>query len=338
MNASMSSSLVLRDRFGRQITYLRISVTDRCNLRCVYCMPPEGVPHIGHDDVLRYEEILQVVELAARYGVREVRLTGGEPLVRTDLPELVRMIAAVPGIEDISLTTNGLLLDRLAEPLAQAGLKRINVSLDTLRPERFTKITRGGSFERTWAGILKAEALGLKPIKLNVVMMRGVNDDELADMAFLTRDRDWHVRFIELMPIQNQAAWGDGLPLPEETYLPIAEMVARLEPLGLEACGHEEVGSGPAQEYRLRGARGKVGFISPVSEPFCEQCNRLRLTADGNLRPCLLHNIEVPIRDALRRGEDLLPYLQQAITLKPLAHELEQQHSPSGRCMRQIGG
>jgi cyclic pyranopterin phosphate synthase len=337
MKASSSSSLMLRDRFGRQITYLRISVTDRCNLRCVYCMPPEGVQQIGHDDVLRYEEIIQVVQLAAQYGVREVRLTGGEPLVRTDLPELVRMIAQVPGIEDISLTTNGLLLDRLAEPLARAGLKRINVSLDTLRPDRFVKITRGGSFERTWAGILKAEELNLRPIKLNVVMMRGVNDDELAEMALLTQERDWHVRFIELMPIQNQASWGEGLPLPEETYLPISEMMTRLEALGLEPCGHG-IGSGPAQEYRLRGARGKVGFISPVSEPFCEQCNRLRLTADGNLRPCLLHDVEVPIRDALRRGEDLLPYLQQAIVLKPMAHELQQQHSPSGRCMRQIGG
>ena len=332
-----NSSEILRDRFGRQITYLRISVTDRCNLRCVYCMPPEGVPQVGHGDVLRYEEILEIVKLAAHYGVREVRLTGGEPLVRADLPDLVRMIAGVPGIEDISLTTNGLLLDRLAEPLVRAGLKRINVSLDTLQAERFLRITRGGSFERTWAGILKAEELGLRPIKLNVVMMRGVNDDELEDMARLTLERPWQVRFIELMPIQNQAAWGEGLPLPEETYLPIAEMLARLEPLGLEVCGHG-VGSGPAQEYRLRGALGKLGFISPVSEPFCEQCNRLRLTADGNLRPCLLHDVEVPVRDALRRGEDLLPYLQQAIALKPMAHELEQQHSPSGRCMRQIGG
>lgn len=332
-----NSSEILRDRFGRQITYLRISVTDRCNLRCVYCMPPEGVPQVGHGDVLRYEEILEIVKLAAHYGVCEVRLTGGEPLVRADLPDLVRMIAGVPGIEDISLTTNGLLLDRLAEPLVRAGLKRINVSLDTLQAERFLRITRGGSFERTWAGILKAEELGLRPIKLNVVMMRGVNDDELEDMARLTLERPWQVRFIELMPIQNQAAWGEGLPLPEETYLPIAEMLARLEPLGLEVCGHG-VGSGPAQEYRLRGALGKLGFISPVSEPFCEQCNRLRLTADGNLRPCLLHDVEVPVRDALRRGEDLLPYLQQAIALKPMAHELEQQHSPSGRCMRQIGG
>lgn len=332
-----NSSEILRDRFGRQITYLRISVTDRCNLRCVYCMPPEGVPQVGHGDVLRYEEILEIVKLAAHYGVCEVRLTGGEPLVRADLPDLVRMIAGVPGIEDISLTTNGLLLDRLAEPLVRAGLKRINVSLDTLQAERFLRITRGGSFERTWAGILKAEELGLRPIKLNVVMMRGVNDDELEDMARLTLERPWQVRFIELMPIQNQAAWGEGLPLPEETYLPIAEMLARLEPLGLEVCGHG-VGSGPAQEYRLRGALGKLGFISPVSEPFCEQCNRLRLTADGNLRPCLLHDVEVPVREALRRGEDLLPYLQQAIALKPMAHELEQQHSPSGRCMRQIGG
>jgi len=328
---------ILRDRFGRQITYLRISVTDRCNLRCVYCMPAEGVQNLSHASIMRYEEIVKVVELAAQYGVNEVRLTGGEPLVRLDLPDLVRMIAAVPGIEDISMTTNGLLLGKMAKDLKEAGLKRVNISLDTLKPDRFARITRGGSFEQTWQGIEMAEALGMKPIKINVVAMRGVNDDELEEMALLTMSKPWQVRFIELMPIKNQDPWGAGLPNSEQAYLPIAEMITRLEALGLEAVG-DKVGNGPAQEYRLRGAAGKIGFISPVSEPFCDQCNRLRLTADGHLRPCLLSDVEVPILEALRNGEDLLPYLTQAIELKPMGHELAENHSPSGRCMRQIGG
>lgn len=331
------SPKILRDRFGRQITYLRISVTDRCNLRCVYCMPVEGVTNIAHGSIMRYEEIVQVVKLAAEYGVNEVRITGGEPLVRLDLPDLIRMISAVPGIEDISLTTNGLLLGKMIHELKDAGLKRVNISLDTLRPERFEQITRGGSFERTWEGIAAADALGLRPIKINTVLMRGVNDDELEDLARLTLDKPWHVRFIELMPIQNQEAWGPGLPNSEQAYLPIPEMITRLEALGLEPVG-EKIGSGPAQEYRLRGALGKIGFISPVSEPFCAQCNRLRLTADGHLRPCLLHDIEVPILEALRKGEDLLPYLTEAIELKPLEHDLANHNSPNGRCMRQIGG
>lgn len=328
---------ILRDRFGRQITYLRISVTDRCNLRCVYCMPVEGVPYVSHSNIMRYEEILQVVNLAAQYGVNEVRITGGEPLVRHDLPDLIRMIASVPGIDDISMTTNGLLLAKMIDDLHAAGLKRVNISLDTLRPDRFEKITRGGSFEQTWRGIEAADALGLAPIKINTVLMRGVNDDELEDLALLTMTKPWHVRFIELMPVKNQDPWGEGLPNSEEAYLPIPEMIQRLERLGLEPEG-EKIGSGPAQEYRLRGAQGKIGFISPVSEPFCAQCNRLRLTADGHLRPCLLSDIEVPILEALRKGEDLLPYLTEAIELKPMEHELADHNAPSGRCMRQIGG
>lgn len=337
MEQTLKQSNILRDRFGRQITYLRISVTDRCNLRCVYCMPAEGVQNIPHAGIMRYEEIVEVVKVAAQYGVNEVRITGGEPLVRLDLPDLISMIAAVPGINDISLTTNGLLLGKMIDELKAAGLKRVNVSLDTLRPDRFEVITRGGSFEQTWKGIEAADAHGMRPIKINVVMMRGVNDDELEDMARLTLHKPWHVRFIELMPIRNQESWGPGLPNSEAAYLPIQEMIDRLEPLGLEAAD-DKIGSGPAQEYHLRGALGKIGFISPVSEPFCAQCNRLRLTADGNLRPCLLSDVEVPILDALRKGEDLTSYLTQAIELKPMEHELGQNHSPSGRCMRQIGG
>ena len=325
------------DSFGRAITYLRISVTDRCNLRCVYCMPPDGVDWQPHPTIMRYEEIAEVVRVAAEHGVREVRLTGGEPLVRKDITELVRLIANTPGVEDVSLTTNALLLENLAEPLAQAGLKRVNVSLDTLDAQKFAHITRGGSFERSWRGILAAEAAGLRPVKINSVAMRGVNDDELAALAGLTLERDWHVRFIELMPVKNQALWGEGFPPPQAAYLSIQEMLKILEPLGLEAV-EKTVGSGPAREFRLRGAKGRVGFISPVGEHFCQFCNRLRLTADGNLRPCLLSDVEIPLLDTLRAGGDILPLLQRAVGMKPESHELDQAHMPKRRTMMQIGG
>ncbi len=328
---------MLVDSHGRTITYLRISVTDRCNLRCVYCMPSEGVSWQVHENILRYEEIAQVVRLAAANGMREIRLTGGEPLIRKDLAELVALIAAVPGIEDIALTTNGILLLDQAEDLAAAGLKRVNISLDTLQPDKFARITRGGKLERIWQGLEKAEALGLSPIKLNAVVMRGVNEDELPALARLSLERSWQVRFIEIMPVKNQTAWGEGFPSPEDTYLPIQEMLQILAPLGLQPV-ENGIGSGPAREYHIPGAQGRIGFISPLGEQFCERCNRLRLTADGHLRPCLLHDVEVPIRDALRRGEDLLPYFSQALELKPLAHELNADISPASRCMMQIGG
>lgn len=328
---------MLIDRFGRLITYLRISVTDRCNMRCVYCMPAEGIPLQSHENILRYEEIVQIVRLAAKHGIREVRLTGGEPLVRLDLPVLVRMIAQIPGIEDISLTTNGLLLEKMAQPLAEAGLRRVNVSLDTLDPVKFERITRGGSLEKVLRGIKTAERVGLTPIKLNVVVMRGVNDDELIEMARLTLQRPWHVRFIEMMPIQNQDSWGDNFPPPEEVYISVHEMRQLLSSLNLQPV-NEKVGNGPAREYRITGAEGIVGFISPIGEHFCQSCNRLRLTADGHLRPCLLSDIEIPVLHALRAGEDILPLLEKAISVKPEGHELVLNHSPMSRCMRQIGG
>ncbi len=328
---------MLMDRFGRPITYLRVSVTDRCNLRCVYCMPAEGIQRRSRDDIMRYEEIAAVVRVAAEQGICKVRLTGGEPLARLDLPELVRMIAAVPGIEDISLTTNGLLLERMAPALKDAGLTRVNASLDTLQPEKFARITRGGSLETTWRGLEAAEACGLQPVKINVVAMRGINDDELQDLAGLSVKRGWNVRFIELMPVKNQQSWGDGFPDPAKIYLSIPEIKTALAPMGLapaEGAGND----GPAQEFSLTGGKGRVGFISPLSHHFCEECNRLRLTADGNFRPCLLQDIEVPLLPALRAGEPILPYLQKAIEAKPIGHELAMNHLPTGRCMLQIGG
>jgi GTP 3',8-cyclase len=300
-------------------------------------MPAEGVVLQAHEAMISYEEIARVVRTAAENGVREIRLTGGEPLVRRDLAQLVQMICDTPGIEDISLTTNGLLLEKMAADLARAGLRRINVSLDTLDAAKFERITRGGSLNAVWRGITTAEALGMSPIKINVVAMRGVNDDELVDMARLSLVHPWVVRFIELMPIENQAPWGPGFPSPVDAYLAVQEMIEMLEPYGLTPV-NGKVGSGPAREYRLDGALGKVGFISPVGDHFCQDCNRLRMTSDGNLRPCLLSDVEVPLRDAIRRGEPLLPLIEKAVALKPEGHELSLDHIPSRRCMRQIGG
>lgn len=328
---------MLIDPFGRSITYLRVSVTDRCNLRCVYCMPAGGISLQSHSDILRYEEIAEIVRVAAENGVREVRLTGGEPLVRPDLPALVRMLAEIPGIEDLSLTTNGLLLEKYASDLAQAGLKRVNISLDTLDAVKFARITRGGDLGRLWAGVQAAGEAGLEPIKLNVVVMRGVNDDEIPDLARLTLSHAWHVRFIELMPIKNQAAWGEGFPSPGESYMPLQEIKNRLDELTLIPAA-SSMGSGPAREFRLPDGIGLVGFISALSEQFCASCNRLRLTADGYLRPCLMSDVEIPVLPALRSGQPILPLLEQAVSIKPHGHELHQAQSPTGRCMRQIGG
>ncbi len=330
---------MLIDRWGRAVTYLRVSVTDRCNFRCVYCMPAEGVQRLSHQAIMRYEEIAQVVRVAAEQGVRRVRLTGGEPLVRRDLPDLVRMVSETPGIEDISLTTNGFLLEKMAAELKDAGLHRINLSLDSLQAEKFTRITRGGSLERVWRGMEAAEAAGLGPIKINAVAMRGVNEDELQDFARLSLAHPWHIRFIELMPVNNQQSWGDPFPNPADAYLSIPDIQAALAPLGLKPSdSHLEDGNGPAREYHLPGARGRVGFISPLSEHFCAQCNRMRLTADGNFRPCLLRDQEIPFLAALRQGEALLPYLQQAVATKPAGHDLANNDLPKGRFMQQIGG
>jgi GTP 3',8-cyclase len=328
---------MLQDRWGRQITYLRVSVTDRCNLRCVYCMPSEGVAWREHDSILRYEEIAEVVQVMADQGVTEVRLTGGEPLVRKNLVDLVGMIARIPAIKDLSLTTNGLLLEKMAAPLAEAGLKRVNVSLDTLQSEKFARITRGGSFERTWRGLLAAEASGLHPIKINAVAMRGVNEDEILDLARLSLDHPWNIRFIELMPVKNQESWGSGFLPPDQIYLSVQETLKILEPLGLEPAA-ASVGNGPAKEYRLSGGKGTVGFITPLGDQFCQNCNRLRLTADGNIRSCLLSDDEIPVLPALRAGKPILPLIEQAVATKPLGHELGKQHYPTVRCMQQVGG
>jgi cyclic pyranopterin phosphate synthase len=327
------------DAYNRPISYLRISVTDRCNLRCVYCMPPQGVPKRAHAEILRYEEIETVVRAAAELGITKVRLTGGEPLVRPGVVDLVRMLARVAGIDDLSMTTNGVLLNDHAQALARAGLHRVNVSLDTLRPERFRRITRCGELEDVLTGIKAAHAAGLEPIKINTVVARGMNDDEVVDLARKTVDPGWHVRFIELMPIGSggaiNAAWQSQVVAAGEIRQRIEAALGTLQPAKVS------VGGGPARYYRLPNAKGTVGFITPVSEHFCTRCNRLRLTADGHLRPCLLSDFEIDLRAKLRTGADveqIKALILQGIESKPLRHHLAECEAPEGRVMSEIGG
>jgi cyclic pyranopterin phosphate synthase len=284
------------------------------------------------------EEIVRVVEAAAHGGVKRVRLTGGEPLVHPNIVEIVRRIASIPQIEEVSLTTNAMLLKRFAQPLADAGLRRVNISLDTLNRDRFKHITRGGDIDRVWQGIAAAERAHLSPIKLNTVIVRGLNADELPALAWLTIENDWHVRFIEVMPIGNVQDWGKGFPAPGERYLSVQEMHERLATFDLEPETGPN-GNGPARTFRIPGALGTVGFISPLGEHFCENCNRLRLTSDGKLRSCLVIPNEVSLRDAVRAGESLEHYFEQVILNKPQHHNmLAALPVDSQRGMSQIGG
>lgn len=326
------------DPFGRAITYLRISLTDRCNLRCVYCMPKEGLQWQAPEEQLSVEELVRVVETAAQGGVRRIRLTGGEPLVHPKIVEIVQRIASIREIEEVSLTTNAMLLERLAYPLAEAGLSRVNVSLDTLDPERFKRITRGGDIGRVWRGLAAAERAHLAPLKLNTVIVRGLNADELPALACLTLENDWHIRFIEVMPIGNAQAWGEGFPAPEDRYVSVQEMRAQLSAYNLQPVAGPR-GNGPARTYCIPSAPGTVGFISPLGEHFCENCNRLRLTSDGKLRSCLVGQHEVSLRDAVRSGRPLENYFYYAISARPRQHSMQAaMPAVSQRTMSQIGG
>lgn len=325
----------MRDQYGRDLTDLRISLTDRCNLRCVYCMPAEGIEFRPSEELLQDDELLLLVRAAAELGVRKVRLTGGEPTVRPGLVRLVQEIRALPGIEDIALTTNGLLLDRLAASLAEAGLNRVNVSLDTLDPAKFAAITRGGRVEQVTAGIAAAEAAGLGPIKLNAVVVRGFNDGDVVPLAAITLDRPWEVRFIEMMPFSTVGDFAEAGIVKSE------EAMARIE-LGLGPLAAIDLSGGdPARTYRLPGARGTLGFISPVSNPFCAQCGRLRLTADGRLRLCLLRDDEVDLLGPLRNGasyEEIKAIFRAGAFRRPFGHALAEAMYPQARAMIQIGG
>jgi len=287
----------LIDRFQRHLNYLRISITDRCNLSCIYCMPRELVPKLHHADILSYEEIMRIVEVGRRLGITKLRVTGGEPLVRKGVYAFLADLTRLDGIRDVSLTTNGMLLAANVDRIAGAGIRRVNVSLDSLRPDRFARITGHDGFDDVWRGLMGALEAGLSPVKINVVALAGVNEDELVDMAALTRRYPFHVRFIEHMPI-GQAAYRSAHPLR------IPDIRRRLAPLGPLEAVDRKAQDGPAECFRLSGAPGTVGFIGALSSHFCARCNRLRLTASGQLRPCLLSSYEIDLRKPLREGAE----------------------------------
>lgn len=326
----------LSDQFNRPITYLRISVTDKCNLRCVYCMPAEGLPWLPKSDVLTYEEIIDIVRAAAAAGVTSIRLTGGEPLVRRDLHRLVRGLAAIEGICDISLSTNGLLLVEQLHELVAAGLNRVNVSLDTLREDRFFAIARRNGLDRVLNGIDAVIDAGLAPVKINCVVMRGGNDDEVAALAKLSVQRPVYVRFIEVMPVhENLAMQTDGYICADE-ILALAAQGGPLRPVPGPG------GNGPARYFAYPGAKGAIGVISPLSHDYCDRCNRVRLTADGRLRLCLFGDQHVDLRAALRAGatrDDLVALLSGAMSIKPERHHLKLGEASSRmRAFSEIGG
>ena len=324
------------DQYRREIDYLRISLTDQCNLRCVYCMPVSGLHFFPHEDLLTPEEIAAVARVAVSVGFRKFRLTGGEPTVRRELVEIIRRLSAIEGVGDLAMTTNGMLLPEMAKPLAQAGLRRVNIHLDTLNPSHLSRIMRWATREKIWRGIEAAEEAGLRPIKLNAVVARGYNDADVVELAALTRERDWHCRFIEMMPFAN----GECAAVAQGQFISNNEIRSRIE---------QELGpltplpsdpSGEAENFCLPDARGVVGFISPVSAPYCGSCNRMRLTADGKFHLCLLNDDEVDVKKQLRENgpEAVRDLLLKAVRLKPVGHHLQEGRFTQERRMFQIGG
>lgn len=324
----------LYDSYRRRLNYLRVSVTDRCDLRCVYCVPKESIPRLSHRDILRYEEILRIIRIGVDLGITKIRITGGEPLIRKDLLPFLTKLARVKGLRDIALTTNGLQLQTFLAPLKAAGIKRLNISLDTLRRDRFAKITGRDGFDRVWTAVQAAPALGFHPLKINVVAMRGINDDEFQDLAALTRTHPFHVRFIEYMPMGNPN-------LPGDPYISNEEVRRRIEQIdALEPLPHDG-SEGPARRFRYPNAPGEVGFISPLSHHFCDRCNRLRLTAGGQLRPCLLSNQVCDLITPMRQGAsdaELAAIFMEGARLKPMAHGLTCGGKNVDARMSSIGG
>ncbi len=318
------------DEEGREINYLRISITDLCNLRCRYCMPEEGVLKKCHSEILTLEEIEEVVKASTKVGINKIRLTGGEPLARKGIVELVRKISSVQGINEVTLTTNGTLLKEYAAPLKEAGLHRVNISLDTLKKDKYEYITRGGRLSDVFDGIEAAKSAGLKPLKLNVVLLKGFNDDEIEDFVKLTLNNEIDVRFIELMPI------GEKGEMSKEHFISnsiVLDKYPSLKPI------ENTDKSAPARYYSIDGAKGRIGLINPISSHFCSKCNRLRLTADGKIKPCLHSNEEIDVKTTLREKGDILPILVRAIKVKPKEHHLnEENYTKVHREMVEIGG
>jgi len=328
------------DGHNRDISYLRVSITDRCNLRCRYCVPKEGLSRIGHDDILRYEEIIRVIMVAAKMGIRKVRITGGEPLVRRGVIDFIATLNLIDDLEDISLTTNAVLLEETAERIYQAGVRRINISLDSLDPGKYKEITRGGNLEVVLRGIEKAHEIGFRPIKINVVTIQGFNDDEALRFAELTMNRPYQVRFIELMPLGFAGMENLGKYLANDY---IKETINRRYPLEISTRARNS-SDGPADLYRVRGGQGEIGFISPLSHQFCSSCNRLRLTSNGRLRACLLLDDEIDVLSPIRDGctnQELAELLQLAVAKKPGTHNMNIEERHMKKClteMTSIGG
>jgi cyclic pyranopterin phosphate synthase len=326
---------VLSDKYNRNINYLRISITDRCNLKCIYCRPGGKILKLAHDDILRYEEILRVIRICSDLGLQKIRITGGEPLVRKGIGDFLNSVSRTPGIRDVSLTTNGILLSDNLQKIKDCGIRRLNISLDSLDRHKYFTITGFDGFDRVWNSILKALDLDFHPIKINVVALRGINEDEILRFAELTFSYPFHVRFIEQMPIGNPI-------LPSRNPILSDEIKTRLTSLGkLEPVAGERY-DGPARRYQFRGAKGEIGIISPISHHFCETCNRLRLTADGRLRPCLLSDHHEDLKTPLRSGcsdQDLVDLILMAIRNKPSRHQLSSGHlSEVITQMSSIGG
>jgi cyclic pyranopterin phosphate synthase len=325
----------LIDAHGRVIDYLRVSITDLCNLRCVYCRPPEGVKLLKHDDIMRYEEILLVIDVARQLGIRKVRITGGEPLVRRGVVQFVAAVTALEGIEDVALTTNGSLLAPLAGKLKEAGLRRINISIDSLRRDVFKEITGRDELEAVMAGLEAARTVGFNPVKINVVLLKGINEGDIADFARITLDRDVDVRFIERMPFGPHS-----VDNPPDSFSASTALEIIRDAVGPYVKIKRDDLDGPARMYRLNGAKGRVGVIDPVTGHFCGTCNRLRLTAGGTLRPCLMAPAEIDIKSAVRAGasrDKLAEVIRTAVHSKP-AHSKAVGCSESGVGMNQIGG
>ncbi|MEK6743981.1 MAG: GTP 3',8-cyclase MoaA [Nitrospirota bacterium] len=324
-----------RDSFNRQIDYLRISITDKCNLKCIYCMPEKGLKLFNQAEILTTDEIIRIVRIASKYGVRKVRLTGGEPLLREDIIHLISSIKTA-GIQDLSMTTNGQRLAGMAGLLKKTGLDRVNISLDTLIAERYREMTRGGDIHRVWEAVSEAESAGLSPVKINMVPVRGVNDDEVSRFAALTLYKDVHIRFIEFMPVGKHSTWQPDAYLSKDEIMERVASVGKLVQLPFK-------GGGPSRNYRIEGAQGMIGFISPISDCFCGSCNRLRLTANGKLRPCLFSETSVDIKAHLRNGasdEELENLYRNAVLSKPARHALHEGSllHPAMSPMSQIGG
>jgi len=331
---------MMLDKYSREINYLRVSITDRCNLRCIYCRPKEGVALHGHEDILRYEEMIRVISLAVKMGLIKVRLTGGEPLVRRGFVDFIADLKKIEGLKDISLTTNGILLEQFAQGIFDAGIRRINVSLDSLNPDKYGQITRGGRLEDVLRGIARAEEIGFSPIKINTVAIKGFNDDEALDFARLAQEQPFQVRFIELMPVgKTTLDYGEDY-MPGSQLIKIIRQRYALEPVK----NKKNRSDGPAKIFKIKGGRGEIGFINPVSDHFCSTCNRMRLTSDGKLRACLLNEAEVDLKKALRENcsdAELEKLIWDAVLLKPRQHDIVCTENSLRKCSRnmsEIGG